>query len=156
MPQSPNDIILLVEDNADDSDLLLRAFERVGVENPVHRVADGEQAMAYLSGIGKYADRLRHPLPALVLLDLNLPKFNGYQLMKWLRTQPEIKRIPVVVLTESSDAASINRAYDAGANSYLVKPGEQKEVMRIVEQVRSYWIKLNQRPRLVLRTQAGE
>src|SRR5438445_2115252 len=99
MPQAQSDIILLVEDNANDADLLQRAFERAGVENPLRRVADGEQAMAYLSGIGPYANRIQNPLPAVVLLDLKLPKFNGYQLMLWLRTQPEIKRIPVVVLT---------------------------------------------------------
>src|SRR5205807_2541767 len=82
-----------------------------------------EEAMAYLAGIGQYSNRVQHPIPAVILLDLNMPIFNGYQLMLWLRTQPELKRVPVVVLTDSKDSASINRAYDAGANSYLVKPG---------------------------------
>lgn len=158
MPQpAPNtDIILLVEDSADDAQLIARAFERVGVQNPVRRLHNGEEAMTYLAGIGKYADRVQNPIPAVILLDLNLPKFNGYQLMVWLRTQPELKRIPVVVLTESQDAASINRAYDAGANSYLVKPGEPGEISRVVELVRSYWLKLNEKPRLVLHGRAGE
>lgn len=150
------DIILLVEDSADDAQLITRAFERVGVENPVRRLRDGEEAMAYLAGIGQYADRVQNPIPAVILLDLNLPKFNGYQLMVWLRTQPDLKRIPVVVLTESRDATSINRAYDAGANSYLVKPGEPSEISRVVDLVQNYWLNLNERPRLVLHGRAGE
>jgi CheY-like chemotaxis protein len=148
-------VILLVEDNVDDARLVTRAFERAGVENPVRRLKDGEEAMAYLAGIGIYADRVQHPIPAVILLDLNMTKFNGYQLMVWLRTQPEIKRIPVIVLTESRDAASINRAYDAGANSYLVKPGNAKEIGRIVELLQAYWISLNERPRLVFHGKAG-
>lgn len=155
-PAPNNDIILLIEDSADDAQLIIRAFERVGVENPVRRLRDGEEAMAYLAGIGQYGDRVQHPIPAVILLDLNLPKFNGYQLMVWLRMQPELKRIPVVVLTESQDAASINRAYDAGANSYLVKPGDSGEIGRVVELVQSYWLNLNERPRLVLHGKAGE
>jgi CheY-like chemotaxis protein len=156
MAPAATDIILLVEDNPDDAQLITRAFERVGVENPVRRLRDGEEAMAYLAGIGSYADRVKNPIPAVILLDLNLPKFNGYQLMVWLRTQPEIKRIPVVVLTESNDTTSINRAYDAGANSYLVKPGDPADISRVVELVQSYWIGLNEKPRLVLHGKAGE
>jgi CheY-like chemotaxis protein len=156
MAPAATDIILLVEDNPDDAQLITRAFERVGVENPVRRLRDGEEAMAYLAGIGSYADRVKNPIPAVILLDLNLPKFNGYQLMLWLRTQPEIKRIPVIVLTESNDTVSINRAYDAGANSYLVKPGDPADISRVVELVQSYWIGLNEKPRLVLHGKAGE
>lgn len=150
------DIILMVEDNADDAHLITRAFERAGVVNPVRRLRDGEEAMAYLAGIGRYSDRIQHPIPAVILLDLNMPKFNGYQLMVWLRTQPEIKRIPVVVLTESNDTPSINRAYDAGANSYLVKATAPHDIGRIVELVQSYWLGLNERPRLVLQRNAGD
>jgi CheY-like chemotaxis protein len=155
-PPDITDVILLVEDNADDVHLLTRAFEQAGVENPITRLRDGEEAMAYLAGIGQYSNRMQHPIPAVILLDLNMPKFNGYQLMLWLRTQPELKRVPVVVLTDSKDSASINRAYDAGANSYLVKPGEAGEISRVVELVQSYWLGLNERPRLVLHGKAGE
>ena len=156
MSQPATDIILLVEDNNDDANLIARGFERAGVQNAVRRLRDGDEAVAYLAGIGAYADRTQNPLPAVILLDLNMPKFNGYQLMVWLRTQAEVKRIPVVVLTESEDTASINRAYDAGANSYLVKPGETGDINRVVQLVQSYWMELNRNPRLVLRVQAGD
>ena len=96
-----SNIILLVEDTDSDAALVSSAFDRAGIANPIHRVADGEQAVSYLQGIGTYADRKQHPLPAVILLDLNMPRFNGYQVMLWLRTQTELKRIPVVVLTES-------------------------------------------------------
>lgn len=156
MTQLANDIILLVEDNPNDARLVARAFERAGVESAVRHVHDGEEAIAYLAGIGQFGDRNRYPIPAVILLDLGLPKFNGYQLMLWLRTQNEIKRIPVVVLTDSADSESINRAYDAGANSYLVKPGAPEEVTALIERMRSYWTEFNQRPRLVLRGTAAE
>src|SRR5437762_13993289 len=124
-PESrPAEIILLVEDSSTDAVLITRAFEHTGVENPIRRVKDGEEALGYLTGAGAFADRKENPLPAVILLDLNLPRFNGYQLMIWLRMQPELKRIPVVVLTESHATDSINPAYDAGANSYPVTPAE--------------------------------
>ena len=150
-PESrPAEIILLVEDSSSDAALVTRAFERTGVENPIRRVKDGEEALGYLTGAGAFADRKEHPLPAVILLDLNLPRFNGYQLMIWLRMQPELKRIPVVVLTESHDTDSINRAYDADANSYLVKSGDGEEIARLVEMVRQYWMSLNEPPRVSL------
>ena len=90
----------------------------------------------------------------MILLDLKMPRFNGYQLMMWLRTQSSIKRIPVVVLTDSKDSESVNRAYDAGANSYLVKPGNPDQVHRVVDLVQSYWMSLNERPRLLVRKAA--
>ena len=145
------EIILLVEDDPADAALITRAFERTGVENAIRRVKDGEEALGYLTGAGAFADRKQHPVPAVILLDLNLPRFNGYQLMIWLRMQPELKRIPAVVLTESRDSDSINRAYDAGANSYLVKPGDAEEIVRMVDMVRQYWMSLNEPPRISLR-----
>ena len=156
MPPLATDIILLVEDSNNDAQLMMRAFRRPGVENRVRLAHDGEEAMAYLAGLGKYADREKNPLPAVILLDLNLPKFNGYQLMLWLRTQPEIKRIPVVVLTESHDPAAINRAYDAGASSYLVKPDTSADFCAVADLVQSYWITLNEKPRLAFHGKAGE
>ena len=133
------EIILLVEDDPADAALITRAFERTGVENAIRRVKDGEEALGYLTGAGAFADRKEHPLPAVILLDLNLPRFNGYQLMIWLRMQPELKRIPVVVLTESHDTDSINRAYDAGANSYLVKPGNFVDFVKMLTLLEGYW-----------------
>jgi len=150
------DIILLVEDSDNDAQLTMRAFGRSGVENRVRLARDGEEAIAYLTGLGKYTDRVKNPLPAVILLDLSLPKFNGYQLMLWLRTQPEIKRIPVVVLSESHDPTAINRAYDAGASSYLVKPENSADIGAVADLVQSYWIKLNEKPRLAFHGKAGE
>src|SRR5436305_9910199 len=90
-------IILLVEDSDSDATLIARGFDRAGVANPIRRVPGGEEALAYLQGIAPFNNRAEHPLPAVILLDLGMPRFNGYQLMLWLRTQAELKRIPVVV-----------------------------------------------------------
>jgi CheY-like chemotaxis protein len=140
--------ILLVEDSPDDVLLVQRAFRKVGATSPMHVVPDGEQAMAYLAGIGVYADRDRHPLPSLVLLDLKLPRRSGFEVLEWVRRQPGLRRLPVVVLTGSDEAADVDRAADLGANSYLVKPVGFDPLLEIVRNLRLYWLTLNQKPNL--------
>jgi CheY-like chemotaxis protein len=142
--------ILLIEDEASDATLLRRGFEKAAVRNPIVHLRDGDEALAYLAGVGQYADRTKHPLPILILLDLKLPGMMGLQLLQWLRTQKEIRRIPVVVLTMDGTAASVNAAYDLGANSYLVKPGDSGEIAKIAESIQRYWIELNEPPPLVI------
>jgi CheY-like chemotaxis protein len=93
---------------------------------------------------------MKYPLPALVLLDLDLPEMSGYELLQWKRTQSNIRRIPVVVLTIDSATSAVNAAYDLGANSYLVKPGKSDQIMRIVKIIQEYWLGLNEPPKLVL------
>lgn len=143
--------ILLVEDTPSDAILIRRAFEKTNVLNPIVWTKNGQEALGYLSGLGQYGDRIRYPLPALILLDLDLPEMSGFELLQWKRTQPNIRRIPVVVLTIDSASSTVNAAYDLGANSYLVKPGKPDEIMRVVKIIQEYWLGLNEPPKLVLR-----
>lgn len=144
MPQTKP--ILVVEDNLDDQLLIRRAFAKAHLANPLHVVGDGDAAVAYLAGEGAYADRAAHPLPALVLLDIKLPRRSGLEVLEWLRRQPAIGRIPTVMLTSSRENEDINRAYDLGANSYLVKPVEFEGLMEMVRQLGVYWTILNEPP----------
>ena len=143
--------ILLVEDTPSDATLIRRSFEKTNVLNPIVWTKNGQEALGYLSGLGQYSDRTKYPLPALILLDLDLPEMTGFELLQWKRSQPNIRRIPVVILTIDSASSTVNAAYDLGANSYLVKPGNPEEVMRVVKIIQEYWLGLNQAPKLVLR-----
>ena len=142
-PERP---LLVVEDNHDDVFLLQRAFKRAGLSVPIHVARDGREAMHYLRGEGDFRDRARYPLPIFVLLDLKLPFFTGLQLLEWIRDEPALKRLPVVILTSSSQPSDINRAYDLGANSYLVKPSSIDLFERLAGGVKLYWLELNQSP----------
>ena len=142
--------ILLVEDEASDAALVQRAFQKAKILNPVIHLRNGDEALGYLAGVGKYTDRIQHPLPALIMLDLKLPGMTGLQLLQWMRTHRQVRRIPVVVLTQDENPTTINAAYDLGANSYLVKPGDPAEVARLVEAIQRYWMEMNQPPPLVM------
>ncbi len=141
------DVILLVEDNPDDVALIRRAFRRAGVTASIRPAADGELAVAYLAGDAPFAAPGEHPLPALILLDLMLPRRSGFEVLEWLRAQPGLRRIPVVVLTSSEQAVDLERAYDLGANSYLVKPVMGDALTALVRSVDQYWLGLNRRAR---------
>lgn len=141
-------VILLVEDDANDVFLMQRAFRKVELPNPLHVVGDGDEAVDYLGGTGRYADRSAHPLPALVLLDLKLPRKGGLEVLEWLRKQPSLKRLPVVVLTSSKEPGDVNRAYDLGANSYLVKPLGFDSLLDLVRSLNLYWLNLNEKAEL--------
>ena len=151
MPEPVLPTILLVEDTPSDAALIRRGFDKTNVLNPIVWVKNGQEALAYLSGLGQYGDRIRYPLPALILLDLDLPEMTGFELLQWKRTQPYVRRIPAVVLTIDKATSAVNAAYDLGASSYLVKPGDPEEIMRIVKSIQEYWLGLNQPPKLVLR-----
>lgn len=121
--QSHHDLlILIVEDNADDVLLVKRAFERAKVANPLRVLRDGTEAVAYLNGDVPYGDRAEHPLPGLVLLDIKMPMMDGFEVLKWIRRQPQFARLCVVMLTSSDEMRDVNQAYQLGANSFLVKP----------------------------------
>src|ERR1041385_2090882 len=115
-------LILLAEDRPDDVMLVLRSFERAGIKNPIRVVPDGEKAIAYLGGSGAFSDRQAHPLPELILLDLKMPRMDGFKVLRWIRTHPKLSRLRVVVLTSSENIRDVNLAYSLGANSFLVKP----------------------------------
>lgn len=138
--------ILLVEDDPNDILLTQRAFYKANVKNPVQVLKDGEDVLLYLSGKQMYADRDRYPLPMLMLLDLKLPRKSGFEVLIWLRQQPELKLLPVVVLTSSSENSDIQQAYDLGANSYLVKPVGFDALLEMIKQINLYWLGLNKKP----------
>ncbi len=142
------DTILLVEDNSQDVILMQRAFRKAAITKPFQVVNDGEAAVLYLSGQGPYTDRSQYPLPVLVLLDLKLPRKSGAEVLLWLRQQPELKRLPVVVLTSSKEYADVNRVYDLGANAYMVKPVAFDGLVEIVKTLNMHWMMFNEKPQI--------
>ena len=143
--------ILLVEDESSDAELLIRAFKKAGVQNPIRHLDNGDAALFYLQGIDTYVDRDKNPLPALILLDLKLPGMSGLELLRWLRQQKDLRRIPVLILTSENDARLMDAAYDAGANSYLLKSVSPDEIERVVNLITNYWLNLNESPLIVAR-----
>ena len=140
--------ILLVEDTRDDVLLIQRAFRKATLNVRMHVVNDGEAAVDYLAGNGTYADREQHPLPMLVLLDLKLPRRSGFDVLTWIRQQPLLKRLPVVILTSSEQMQDVNRAYDLGANTYLLKPVEFDSLKEMVKTLDLYWLLWSQKPEI--------
>ncbi|WGV27490.1 response regulator [Halotia branconii] len=138
--------ILLIEDDSNDILFVQRAFRQVNATNPIRIVKDGDAAIDYLAGEGKYADRDRYPLPALILLDLKLPRRSGIEILEWMRQQPGIKRIPVVILTSSRESLDIDLSYDLGVNSYLVKPVRFDALAKMIAALDSYWLQINEYP----------
>lgn len=138
--------ILLVEDDADDVFFLQSAFKEAGMPDTLRVARDGEEAVAYILGQGAFADRAANPLPSLILLDLKLPRKSGFEVLEWYRGQPGLKRIPIIVLTSSQSDADINRAYELGANSYLVKPINTASQLEMVKAIRAYWPVFNKVP----------
>jgi CheY-like chemotaxis protein len=114
--------ILHVEDDPNDTLLFEHACRKAGVVFDLQAVSDGDQAIAYLRGSESFSDRIKHPLPKLILLDLKMPRVSGFDVLAWLRSETSLKQVPVVVLTSSNHDADVKRAYDLGAKSYLIKP----------------------------------
>ena len=135
-------IILVVDDDDCASYLVSTVFKRAGLVQPLQFARDGAEAIAYLSGEGAYHDRVLYPLPTAMLLDLNMPRKDGFEVLSWLRQQPALRRLHVYVLSASSHDADIKRCYDLGANSYLVKPGNLEGLMQQANCLLS-WLKLS-------------
>ncbi|MFL5531879.1 MAG: response regulator [Gemmatimonadales bacterium] len=133
--------ILVVEDDPDDRDLLARAFRKAGVAMPLRFAVDGDEAVAYL---GAAIDDLPESGPAVILLDLKLPRRSGFEVLEWVKGHPVLRRVPVIILTSSREDVDLRRAYDLGANSYLVKPARPEDLLRMVEHIHAYWLGLNQ------------
>ena len=140
--------ILLVEDDYNDVLLIQRAFRKAQIETPIIQVSDGEEAIAYLSRKGQYKDQKTYSIPTLILLDLKLPRRSGLEVLAWIRQQPVLKRLLVVILTSSQESSDLDRAYDIGINSYLLKPVNFQDFVKLIERVDEYWIELNQPPRI--------
>jgi|SRR6266516_706262 len=138
-------LLLLVEDSPDDVFLTQRALEKAEVPNPVQVVSDGQEAIAYLKGEGPFSDRAKYPLPIVVLLDLNMPRMNGFEVLEWLRSQPTLKRLVVIILTASSRAVDVDRAYNLGANFYLVKTSRFDQFVAMAKSLHG-WLRLNHFP----------
>jgi two-component system response regulator len=145
-PKRSNGHILLVEDNPDDVDLTLRAFERQNIKNPIVVTRDGEEALEYLFGTGRFTGRVIEEQPALILLDLKLPKVDGLEVLKRLREHPITKLDPVVILSSSREDHDLLRGYSLGANSYVRKPVDFGEFMEAVRELGVYWLLINELP----------
>ena len=141
--------ILHVEDEENDIFLVQLAFQKAGVRVPLINVRDGESAIDYLAGRGRFADRWEYPLPGLVLLDLNLPGKSGIEVLRWLRKQPALDSLVVLLFSSSNLQRDIRNAFAAGANAYLVKPPGLEELVEIVRSIRDFWIEQSHTPELV-------
>jgi CheY-like chemotaxis protein len=139
--------ILLVDDSENDVTLMNIAFRKAGLNSPVQVVHNGEEAIAYLAGEGRYSDRNKFPLPTVMLLDLNMPMKDGFHVLDWLRKQPGLKRLSTIVLTASLRPEDVERAFELGAHSYLVKPAALENLVAMIRCLRD-WLKLNHFPPL--------
>jgi two-component system response regulator len=137
-------IILLVEDNPKDEALTIRAFKKNGIANEIVVARDGVEALDYLFAMGRFADRIVAEAPALTLLDLNLPKIGGLEVLKRIRADERTKCLPVVILTSSDEETDLMKGYDSGANSYVRKPIEFLQFVAAIQQVGLYWLVLNE------------
>ncbi|HZV34469.1 MAG TPA: response regulator [Verrucomicrobiae bacterium] len=135
--------VLLVEDNEDDVFFMKMACQRTGIPHALQVVEDGDKAIDYLSGNGQYSNRQTHPLPDLVFLDIKMPKRNGHEVLEWIREQPKLKHLPVVMITSSMVNADVSRAYELGVTSYLRKLASPAEFGQGVRVILKYWLELN-------------
>lgn len=140
MSNSEHPVILLAEDSEDDVLMLRRAFRQAGIELPLQVVSNGEQAIAYLMGQGKFANRAEYPLPDLFLLDLKMPRKNGFDVLIWLRQHPTLAPLRTVVLTTSDEIRDVNRAYALGANSFLTKPLDFTDFKNTLQEMFNFFL----------------
>lgn len=141
-----NASVLVVEDDSTDALMIRRAFKKASLVSPLRLVDNGDAAVDYLAGKPPYDDRSAHPVPSLILLDLKLPRRSGLEVLEWLRQQPGLRRIPVVVLTSSMETSDVRKAYDLGCNSYLVKPVHFDGLLDAVKAIGVYWLLMNRSP----------
>ena len=132
--------ILVVEDDPNDQFLIERAFRKIGVTDPIHIVGNGEEAIAYMMGEGKYADRINFEYPTFVVTDLKMPGSDGFAVLEFLKSNPEWRVIPTVVLSASSDLDDIKKSYMLGASSYHIKPQNSDALRKQLEVINAYWM----------------
>jgi CheY-like chemotaxis protein len=138
--------VLYVEDDDNDALFMRKAFEKAGITNPLRIVHDGQEAIDFLAGNREFVDRQQYPLPCLVLLDLNLPKKSGLEVLRWIREQPGFFTLIVVIMSASNQEMDIHRAYSLGANAYLVKPPSAVELLDMAQTIYKFWLGHNQTP----------
>jgi CheY-like chemotaxis protein len=139
-------VVLLVEDNESDIVLMRRAWQTLDQRIPLQVLTDGEEAIDYFKGLDQLADRVAHPRPSLVLLDLGLPGISGFDVLKWIRATAGLKELPVIVMTSSEFAADVKLAYDLGANSFMVKPSSFERLVSELDLIIRFWIRFNEVP----------
>lgn len=138
--------VLLVEDDDNDVLLLKRAFREANIQHPLRVCRDGHEATEYLAGVGDFGDRGKYPLPCLILLDLKMPRKTGMEVLKWLRDQPALRCIPVIVFSSSAHRYDVERAYIFGANAFVVKPANNEKRLEFAVLVKSFWLMFNEPP----------
>jgi len=138
--------ILVADDDAQDTMLVKMAVDRASLCLRLETVKDGEEAIDYLMGHSRYADRHTYPFPSMLLLDLKMPKLSGFDVLDFVRGQPGLKQLPIVIFSSSDDPKDIRRAYDAGANSYLCKPHSNDDLAALLRALEGYWCKFNHFP----------
>ena len=144
---APLKTVLLVEDSSDDVFVMKMACQRSGIPHDLRVAEDGDVAVEYLSGAGKYRDRTAHPFPDVVFLDIKMPKRDGHEVLKWIREQPGLKNLPVVMLTGSVQPSDVDRAFELGVTSYLKKVACPAEFGQAVRIILKYWLDLHITPR---------
>jgi len=149
-------VILLIDDSENDVLLAKRALAKAGIFNPLYVVHNGEETIAYLEGAGPFSSRDEYPLPELVLLDLKMPGLNGFEVLQWIREQPNLKGLRVIVLTTSEDIHDVNRAYQMGANSFLMKPFDFDHYTDMARTLGSFWLDHSQAPKLARKAPKNE
>jgi CheY-like chemotaxis protein len=138
--------ILVADDDAQDTMLVKIAVERAALNLRLESVKDGEEAIDYLMGREHYADRHAHPFPSMMLLDLKMPRVNGFDVLDFVRGQPGLRQLPIVIFSSSDDPKDIRRAYDSGANSFLCKPHSNDDLSALLKALEDYWCKFNHFP----------
>ena len=138
--------ILYAEDDENYARLLECTLKQAGYNHTLRVVKDGSEAMMYLKGEEKYADRAQFPLPNVVLADLKMPRVTGFEVLEWIRKRPELRSLIVVVLTSSASHEDISKAYELGANAYLVKPTDTTQLLDILQAIKHFWLTHNHAP----------
>lgn len=142
-------LILVMEDDENDVELLRRAFEKLHFGYPWRLVRNGEEGIAYLSGMGKFADRHEYPYPAVILMDLKMPRVSGFDVLQWLRDHPECTIAPVIVFSSSDHEDDVRRAYSLGIGGFFRKPQDFGDLLKVLQLIRDYWCTAR-KPRQVL------
>jgi CheY-like chemotaxis protein len=142
------DTVLLVDDDSDAVLLFERAYQRAGISHPFKVAQSADEAIAYLTGEGRYADRAAYPMPALILLDIKMPGRTGFDVLEWIRKSSTVSPMRVVMLTGSPNGADVNRAYRMGANSYVTKPTDLGEFREILGTLCAHWLRDSKSPEL--------
>src|SRR5262249_13890805 len=133
-------VILLADDSEDDALLIRRAFQKASIPSPFFTVNSGDEAIAYLKGEFKYSDRDEYPLPDLLLLALKMPGLDGFDVLRWIRHEPGLSELRVIVLTASDHIRDVNEAYRLGANSFMVKPLDFQNYVELGKSIQDYWL----------------